>query len=292
MELFNLSKNFLEKIPDSIGLLKKLQILKVDQNKLLELSSKINGCEELTELVLTENLLSQIPDELTELKNLTNLAVDRNRLSELPESIGLCTKLRMLHLRENNLTLLPESLANCTSLTVLDVAENNLLFLPARMQELQLKAIWLSENQNQPLVKFHEETISFQGEERDVLLCYMLPQKKKTQEVILRRSIIESDDGTFAAGVLRRTETRASVTFDTEPPKVRIIGVWTEFQLVELIGYFLLYFRMTRKMRVNSRCIVTKLHILPRYVSWMKRPNELLITWQTLRRKSRKHWHL
>lgn len=40
-----------------IGKLKKLSILKLDQNRLTQLPEAIGDCENLTELVLTENRL-------------------------------------------------------------------------------------------------------------------------------------------------------------------------------------------------------------------------------------------
>ena len=39
------------------GSLKQLSILKVDQNRLLQLTDSMGDCENLTELMLTENLL-------------------------------------------------------------------------------------------------------------------------------------------------------------------------------------------------------------------------------------------
>ena len=44
------------------------------------------------------------------------------------------------------------------------------------------------------LQKFTEDRIPVDGEMKQVLLCYMLPQQKKTQEFVLRRSVIESVD--------------------------------------------------------------------------------------------------
>lgn len=41
----------------STGKLKKLSILKVDQNRLTQLTEAVGNCECLTELVLTENQL-------------------------------------------------------------------------------------------------------------------------------------------------------------------------------------------------------------------------------------------
>lgn len=43
------------------GQLKQLSILKVDQNRLSEVTEAIGGCENLSELILTENLLTVGP---------------------------------------------------------------------------------------------------------------------------------------------------------------------------------------------------------------------------------------
>jgi len=39
-------------------------------------------------------------------------------------------------------------------LKVLDLAENNLLYLPYGLKEVELQAIWLSENQSKSLIQF------------------------------------------------------------------------------------------------------------------------------------------
>ena len=115
---------------------------------------------------------------------------------------------------------MPDELKNLKDLKVLDLAENNLLYLPYGLKEVELQAIWLSENQSKSLIqfrvlyyvsrnwhflvmgifgvstleKFTEDRIPVDGEMKQVLLCYMLPQQKKTQEFVLRRSVIESVD--------------------------------------------------------------------------------------------------
>ena len=60
----------------------------------------------------------------------------------------------MLHIRENNVSVLPEGFSKLQNLKVLDIAENNMQYLPVELKEIELRAIWLSENQNQPLVKY------------------------------------------------------------------------------------------------------------------------------------------
>ncbi|XP_063252885.1 protein scribble homolog isoform X9 [Prinia subflava] len=186
-----LSQNLLESIPDGIGQLKQLSILKVDQNRLTDMTESIGDCENLSELILTENMLTALPKSLGKLGKLTNLNVDRNRLTALPAEIGGCANLNVLSLRDNRLALLPPELANTTELHVLDVAGNRLQNLPFALTNLNLKALWLAENQSQPMLKFQTEDDEKTGEK--VLTCYLLPQQPSPSlENLLQNSVDES----------------------------------------------------------------------------------------------------
>ncbi|XP_029448135.1 protein scribble homolog isoform X12 [Rhinatrema bivittatum] len=186
-----LSQNQLEGIPGGIGQLKQLSILKVDQNRIGQLTESIGECENLSELVLTENLLATLPKSIGKLTKLTNLNVDRNRLTSLPLEIGSCSSLNVLSLRENRLTLLPAELADASELHVLDVAGNRLQYLPFALTNLNLKALWLAENQSQPMLKFQTEDDEKSGEK--VLTCYLLPQQPSSSlENLLQGSIDEN----------------------------------------------------------------------------------------------------
>ncbi|XP_051467331.1 protein scribble homolog isoform X18 [Apus apus] len=186
-----LSQNLLECIPEGIGQLKQLSILKVDQNRLTEVTEAIGDCENLSELILTENMLTALPKSLGKLAKLTNLNVDRNRLTALPAEIGGCTNLNVLSLRDNRLALLPPELASTTELHVLDVAGNRLQNLPFALTNLNLKALWLAENQSQPMLKFQTEDDEKTGEK--VLTCYLLPQQPSPSlENLLQNSVDES----------------------------------------------------------------------------------------------------
>ncbi|NWT75393.1 SCRIB protein, partial [Prunella himalayana] len=195
-----LSQNLLECIPDGIGQLKQLSILKVDQNRLTDMTESIGDCENLSELILTENMLTALPKSLGKLAKLTNLNVDRNRLTALPAEIGGCANLNVLSLRDNRLALLPPELANTTELHVLDVAGNRLQNLPFALTNLNLKALWLAENQSQPMLKFQTEDDEKTGEK--VLTCYLLPQQpspslaptvfSSSPENLLQNSVDES----------------------------------------------------------------------------------------------------
>ncbi|XP_058792362.1 protein lap4 isoform X10 [Phymastichus coffea] len=171
----HLSQNVIERLPDGIGQLKNLTILKVDQNRLSALNPNIGNLVNLQELILTENFLMELPTTIGKLVNLNNLNVDRNSLQYLPTEIGNLKKLGVLSLRDNKLQHMPSEVGQCTDLHVLDVSGNKLQFLPYSMINLNLKAVWLSENQAQPMLTFQPDVDKQTGQE--VLTCFLLPQR-------------------------------------------------------------------------------------------------------------------
>lgn len=68
--------------------MRKLSILKVDQNRLVELPPTIGDCVMITELMLTENQLTRIPPTIGKLSSLTTFNLDRNKLQELPSEVS------------------------------------------------------------------------------------------------------------------------------------------------------------------------------------------------------------
>ncbi|CAF1181136.1 unnamed protein product, partial [Rotaria sordida] len=176
---FELSSNQIEQLPSTIGQLKqRLLILKINSNSLTKLCNEIGQCLALTELILTENTLTELPITIGNLKNLSNLNVDRNQLTHLPVEIAGCESLGMLSLRDNRLTQIPSELSKLKHLHVLDLSGNRLFNLPCTLLECDLKAIWLAENQAQPMLKFATDIDSTTGEK--VLTCYLLPQQQYT----------------------------------------------------------------------------------------------------------------
>ncbi|CAK6951610.1 leucine-rich repeat-containing protein 1 isoform X1 [Scomber scombrus] len=169
------SQNFIDALPESIGKLRKLSILKADQNRLTYLPESIGNCECLTELVLTENQIQNMPRSIGKLKRLSNFNCDRNQLTSLPKEIGGCSGLNVFCVRENRLTRIPSELSQATELHVLDVSGNRLAHLPLSLTTLRLKALWLSENQSQPLLTFQTDEDPDSGEK--VLTCVLLPQQ-------------------------------------------------------------------------------------------------------------------
>uniref|UniRef100_A0A0A1XP83 Protein lap4 n=1 Tax=Zeugodacus cucurbitae TaxID=28588 RepID=A0A0A1XP83_ZEUCU len=188
----DLAQNLLESLPDGIAKLSRLTILKLDQNRLQKLNPTMGCCESMQELILTENFLSELPVSIGQMTKLSNLNVDRNALEHLPAEIGNCANLGVLSLRDNKLKRLPPELGNCTVLHVLDVSGNQLQYLPYTLVNLQLKAVWLSENQAQPLLTFQPDTDEATGEQ--VLTCFLLPQQEY-QPITPARELETDSDG-------------------------------------------------------------------------------------------------
>jgi len=170
----HLSQNLVETLPDTIGGLVKLTILKADQNRLVEITPALGHCISLQELVITENFLTELPTSIGNLTKLTNLNLDRNRLEYLPTEIGNLVNLGVLSLRENRVVHLPSDIGNCRELHVLDVCGNRLHHLPFSLTSLNLKALWLSENQAKPMLAFQTDYDEETGDQ--VLTCFLLPQ--------------------------------------------------------------------------------------------------------------------
>jgi protein scribble len=203
----HLSENHLQSLPDGIRNLKNLTIFKADNNYLTELNPNIGGCVSLQELVLTSNQISKLPSSIGALTDLRSLNVDSNLLRELPTQIGNLKSLGILSLRDNFLSHLPNEIGNLEMIKVMDLSGNRLEYLPVSITNLNLKALWLSKNQAQPLPKLQIDELS-QGTK--VLTCYLLPQQSEDSD----DSMLEQNDQQVDAENFNENR-QAAVSFDT-----------------------------------------------------------------------------
>ena len=58
---------------------------------------------------------------------------------------------------------------------------SRLQHLPLSLSSCELKAVWLAENQAQPLIKFQQDVDEETGE--TVLTCFLLPQQAYTESM-------------------------------------------------------------------------------------------------------------
>ena len=87
----------------------------------------------------------------------------------------------VLSLRENKLASLPREIGTCAELHVLDVSGNQLQHLPFTLTNLNLKALWLAENQAKPMLNFQTDYDDQTGEQ----VCVIRYMKKHLQIGIL-----------------------------------------------------------------------------------------------------------
>lgn len=168
-----LSSNELEELPFSIGLMKSLVTLKVDENQLQELPDSICELANLEELMISHNDLFKLPTTIGLLRRLRFLTADENLLRTLPNELCSCINLTILSVRGNKLTKVPPDIGHLTQLRVLNVVNNFLTQLPVTILNLrQLSALWISDNQSQPLMPLQKEF----SDGNFYLTCYLLPQ--------------------------------------------------------------------------------------------------------------------
>jgi Leucine-rich repeat (LRR) protein len=96
-------------LPPSIGNLKKLEFLYLNDNQLLEIPNEIGNLTNLRFLVIGKNSLTELPVTLGNLTSLVELDIARSGpMLTLPESVSNCRRIEYLYI--DNTTILPYSL--------------------------------------------------------------------------------------------------------------------------------------------------------------------------------------
>ncbi|KAL1493474.1 hypothetical protein ABEB36_011519 [Hypothenemus hampei] len=169
-----LSFNIITSLPKAIGNLRNLQVLKLETNYLEELPSTICKLTNLEELNLQNNLLCEIPSGIGHLRKLATLILSDNKLKLLPPEIGSCCELSILNIHNNLLEKLPDEVGHLQHLTTLGLIGNKLSYLPITISKLSnLKALWLTPNQTQPLIHLQNEKLA---DGQVVLTSVVFPQ--------------------------------------------------------------------------------------------------------------------
>lgn len=126
----DLRSNNLTDLPDELGDLKALRVIKLDYNKLEHLPAMLTKLPRLTNLQMGGNLLSTVDASVAELRALTDLDLSGNRLITVDPAIARCEKLVYLNLENNMLTALPPEIGSMENLCVLDLSNCQLATLP------------------------------------------------------------------------------------------------------------------------------------------------------------------
>ncbi|MFT5779401.1 MAG: hypothetical protein ACI837_002359 [Crocinitomicaceae bacterium] len=143
-----LNDNNLVSLPDAICELKDLKVLNLSDNKLRSLPVNFGNLTNLTTLILEDNMLKALPESMKRLSKLEKLNIRGNKFAELPDLIGAFKSLTFIDLARNELTTFPGSIGKLKQLNFLNACSNNLEILPREMGELKsLATIYLSDNE-------------------------------------------------------------------------------------------------------------------------------------------------
>ncbi|KAE9000398.1 hypothetical protein PR003_g18744 [Phytophthora rubi] len=130
-----------------VGLLVGLEVLLLNDNRLIEVPKSIEKCGALTLLDLSNNQLTSLSDEIPALTSLERMVLHHNALRSLPEAMGDLSSLRELDLAHNRLLTLPESIGALHKLETLLLFSNQLRLLPKEFGALsQLRHLDLDNN--------------------------------------------------------------------------------------------------------------------------------------------------
>ncbi len=103
----DLSDNFLEDVPESLGLLRNIRDLNLARNMLSRFPQAVALLENLEVLNLARNQITTVPEFISNCRSLRGLMLDCNRLRRLPRAVAAIPKLRFLNVANNDLVSLP-----------------------------------------------------------------------------------------------------------------------------------------------------------------------------------------
>ncbi|MHA1931670.1 MAG: leucine-rich repeat domain-containing protein [Promethearchaeota archaeon] len=127
----------INKIPDPVYKLKKLEILGLVGNNLTHLPSKLATLKDLNTLALGCNNIEIIEDSISDFQPLEVLNLYNNKLKSISEKIGDLGNLRELYLTSNEpLKTIPDSLMNLKKLEVLQLNNTSISELPEEISDL------------------------------------------------------------------------------------------------------------------------------------------------------------
>ncbi|XP_056167622.1 disease resistance protein RUN1-like [Syzygium oleosum] len=106
--------------PDSLGNLKHLSTLRMENLELLELPDSIGEIPGLQVLSLHKSSVEKLPESIRKLKSLVKLILSSTNIIELPDSIGELKRLEILDMQGCKLRKLPKTIGMLEKLEELD----------------------------------------------------------------------------------------------------------------------------------------------------------------------------
>ncbi len=141
LEWLEVSENPLIELPEEIGELDNLRMLKASDTASIDIDSlTFKGLPRRPKAYLDNRGIKKIPDAIGNLQELLSLFLGNNRLTTLPDALGQLKNLESLDLAMNQIRALPDSIGGLENLKYLNLSFNELHYLPpsiGRLQNLQ-----------------------------------------------------------------------------------------------------------------------------------------------------------
>jgi Leucine-rich repeat (LRR) protein len=145
----SLSNNPLNKVPENIRLLKKIETLNINYTNISKIDFKVFHANiAIEELSLTNNKINVVLNNGESLLEINYLDLSNNVIEELHGSGYFSNKLKALYLENNRLERLPDDIDYNISLQILDLSNNKLKNVPEGIFNLtNLISLRLENNQ-------------------------------------------------------------------------------------------------------------------------------------------------
>ena len=145
--MLELNENALETLPESIGMLQRLESAEFCTNRLASLPETITQCAALARLDISSNALEALPDSMGQLTALEDLYASNNRLCTLPYSLTRLARLETVYLSHNRF----EWLDDWTALLIggiprVDLSYNRIHRLPVSIDCVRLESLDVQHN--------------------------------------------------------------------------------------------------------------------------------------------------
>ncbi|XP_033749498.1 LOW QUALITY PROTEIN: uncharacterized protein LOC117334139 [Pecten maximus] len=136
----DVSENYLDILPESLGQCLNLHYLDLAENNLLDLPTTLSNCKLVCRVDISHNRMEFMPPVLLKMPGLKRLIANDLMWTSLPENIGDMPSLDVLYINGNCLTKLPKSFAKLQKLTELSLP--GVMWLKNKANQFQSKAFF------------------------------------------------------------------------------------------------------------------------------------------------------
>jgi len=137
--ILNIKKSEIEKIPEFISNLVKLEYLSITNCNLNFFPISITAINSLISIELDKNKIPKIPKEISNLKYLNRISLINNQLTEIPKEISKIKRMEYLNFENNQITNISPEIFKLKKLNTLNVINNkikNIKNIPNEISEL------------------------------------------------------------------------------------------------------------------------------------------------------------